>query len=543
MSMYLDEIRNVINPSWKGVGTVSSTVIRNVTALSSDVAYSARFSSNTTVLSSSYAAQGIIGGLLYVPDLPDGHSCIIETASHIPETATRQSNLPPTNFHLIALAPWVNGRCSNAYLEAARTAPVRAFVFYQPGTWTTAPPPAYSDQWHIHGGNAWMAHTAFPVFAVSGAVGEVMMQHSSLYSGNLTEVPYGEDILEQMTGDPEDYVRIWTELTIGTTPTGLATWAYVLIILGVLLAVVASTSLLMHLVQAWRRADLRRRVITGDVNLEAMGIRHLTVPMVHIRSFPLFTYCYEPDTYNSPLSPRSPRSHRSRTIRHSISRAPNGASATNASHDALPTCTSFSSEPHPAPGSSNGTTNFQPTCEICLEPFVNRQTIIRELSCGHIFHPECIDPFLNEASSLCPVCKASMLPPGYCPRITNDMVRRERAVRRLRGRVDDEAVDMDDNERESSRNDNAGENPENGGDDRETPTRWITRARSGLFGGLGKPAGQQTQALASDPQGGGRRGALSRERMFELAGLEAAQPDRDSMSRWQRIRTRVFPGF
>ena len=85
---------------------------------------------------------------------------------------------------------------------------------------------------------------------------------------------------------------------------------------------------------------------------------------------------------------------------------------------------------------STTATDYQPNCEICLEPYENRVTVIRELPCGHIFHPECIDQFLHEISSLCPICKASMLPEGYCPRVTNDMVRRERAISRLRGHVE-----------------------------------------------------------------------------------------------------------
>jgi hypothetical protein len=96
---------------------------------------------------------------------------------------------------------------------------------------------------------------------------------------------------------------------------------------------------------------------------------------------------------------------------------------------------------------STTATNYQPTCEICLEPYKNRETIIRELPCGHIFHPECIDEFLHGVSSLCPICKASMLPEGYCPKITNDMVRRERAIRLLRGRIE---IEDDDNEGSSS---------------------------------------------------------------------------------------------
>jgi hypothetical protein len=74
----------------------------------------------------------------------------------------------------------------------------------------------------------------------------------------------------------------------------------------------------------------------------------------------------------------------------------------------------------------------QPTCSICLEDFVSRGTIVRPLPCKHVFHPSCIDPVLREYSSLCPICKASVLPAGYCPEITNAMIRRIRGLQRVR---------------------------------------------------------------------------------------------------------------
>ena len=77
----------------------------------------------------------------------------------------------------------------------------------------------------------------------------------------------------------------------------------------------------------------------------------------------------------------------------------------------------------------------QTTCSICLDDFMHDETTVRELPCNHIFHPECIDPFLLNNSSLCPLCKKSVLPPGYCPvQVTNIMVRRERLLRRTRQR-------------------------------------------------------------------------------------------------------------
>ncbi|KAL2184465.1 hypothetical protein L209DRAFT_766972 [Thermothelomyces heterothallicus CBS 203.75] len=537
-----------VNPSWKGGGTVSSTVIRNITALSSDLSYSAQFFGNTTTLSSRFAsiANGVISGLLFVPDLPDGDSCNWETAPHVPASAVRLADLPPMNLHLIAIAPWVNDHCSEAYLNAARITPVQAFLFYQPGTGSDSPPPADADDWHINGGSNWMKRASFPVFAVSGTVGEVVMQHLSLYSGNITEVPYGRNLTDRSLADSADYLRIWTELEIRSPPSGFETWVYVLIILAVLLTVITATSLLMHCVQAWRRVSLRRRVISGEVNLEAMGIRRLTVPVSHIKQFPLFTYHYEPEAMSSPVSPPPVRATRARTQTGtrtgSVSLGDSSVASQAARFDAIT-----------GPGLSGPftvfttATDYQPNCEICLESYQNRVTIIRELPCGHIFHPECIDEFLQEISSLCPVCKASMLPKGYCPKITNAMVRRERAIRRLRGRVE-----IQDDGEDSTPGD--------------LPGRWMA-TKSRLFGVArrGTPSSFSTELKDNrpkpetrgsqrsqpqprpdnrpdtDPRGGSPM-ALARERMRELAGFEPDDEDA-SLTMWQRLRTRIFPGF
>lgn len=49
--------------------------------------------------------------------------------------------------------------------------------------------------------------------------------------------------------------------------------------------------------------------------------------------------------------------------------------------------------------------NPQPTekCPVCLGPF-EHMDVVRQLSCNHIFHKECIDAWLQK-KSLCPVCK------------------------------------------------------------------------------------------------------------------------------------------
>lgn len=48
-------------------------------------------------------------------------------------------------------------------------------------------------------------------------------------------------------------------------------------------------------------------------------------------------------------------------------------------------------------------------CSICLEGY-EQDSIIRKLNCSHIFHKECIDPWLLKESYKCPICRNDSLP-------------------------------------------------------------------------------------------------------------------------------------
>jgi len=370
--------------------------------------------------------------LLYVPTLQLDDPCLYESAPYVPDAAVRRPDLPPTNYYVVALSPWTSIECARSYLDAARKDPIHAFIFYKPGNTSDNPPPSEDSEWDMGDKGKWKEQSRFPIYAVSGLAGQSMMFNLSLYSGDMTSIPFGSNISDLYSIDPSDYVRVWTELRVSTPSTLPSLWVYFLIVVGVLLFVITLISVLMHLVQNRRRASLRRRVRTGEVNLEGMGIKQLTVPMEHVKTFPLFTYHYEPSPGSPPTSPRSTGPGRARR----------GSRGTGTGGDRPPTTISVRastfSEKSPTSMSAafNVATDYQPACEICLQQFQNRVTVIRELSCGHIFHPECIDEFLHEVSSLCPLCKVSMLPKGHCPQITNAMVRRERAIRRLRDRID-----------------------------------------------------------------------------------------------------------
>lgn len=218
-------------------------------------------------------------------------------------------------------------------------------------------------------------------------------------------------------------------LRTGSNDTFPSLWVFLLIVIGILCAIIAGTWIMLHVVQRRRRESLRRRVANGEVDLEALGIKRLTVPQEVLNEMPTYTYgTGAPATTASALSKTA------------------GTVIETEKSETVTTTTSLPARPAPTHISRNSyrpSPLSQPTCAICLDDFQladasNPGTTVRELPCHHIFHPECVDAFLRDSSSLCPMCKKTVLPKGYCPRIiTNGMVRRERHLRRLRERISD----------------------------------------------------------------------------------------------------------
>jgi hypothetical protein len=181
----------------------------------------------------------------------------------------------------------------------------------------------------------------------------------------------------------------------------------------------------MHIIQRRRRRALRVRVLNGQVDLEALGVKRLTVSQQILDKLPIHRYTDGAVNEPEKLSSQAPSQSQALHVPSSVDAETGNKPAPLSRRSSAPTL------------ATNGmSTSFsQPTCPICMDDFEQNETQVRELPCHHVFHPECIDTFLLNHSSLCPMCKQSVLPTGACPvPITNVMVRRERHISRMRAR-------------------------------------------------------------------------------------------------------------
>lgn len=375
------------------------------------------------------------------------------------------------------------------YLAAARRTRTRAMLFFIPDSGSQQPPAVSDSVWDVDDGGRWKSDNDFPVYAVSGETGAELMEQMVAYLGDVDDVPFGNNIRQEFgPGSVKLYAQFETGMNIfrpfsslflsytslhvifclysfyiiisctmaltsltilGFTAEMPELWIFVLVVLGVVGLIVAGTSAFMHFVQYRRRYLLRRRIASGETDLEIIGISKFTVPQNMLDKLPTYSYksassngCPEKDQNNQNKN-SSGQQVKQALIDEKEREASRSFSGSNSS---LP----MRQKPH----ASSTPAYSQPTCAICLDDFESNSTIVRELPCTHIFHPSCIDLFLKDISSLCPMCKNSVLPTGYCPaRITNAMVRRERLARRSRqrrGRGMGEASEGDNNSRPNS---------------------------------------------------------------------------------------------
>jgi Ring finger domain len=319
--------------------------------------------------------------------------------------------------------------CTSDYLVQAKRDQAEAAVLYNYTSMSNMPSTSLTSTFSVFNN---------PIYGITSDDAQPLLQNMVSYAGNMSTVPMGSNL--SALYDPEDYVRLTLTINTGQGSSLPGLWLFLLVILAALGLIIASTSISMHVSQYRARRDLRRRIAAGEIDLESLGIKRLTVPKEMIDTMPITIYGVSAPkplkakgTFDSKYehSRKSSKSDRNSTTSDDRSAAPSPTAPTHSSAE------STTVDPiQSAPPSLDGFD--QSSCAICLDDYVINTTPVRHLPCNHIYHPHCIDPFLQTRSSLCPLCKRSVLPKGFIPptlQLTNATVARERRIRLMRQRA------------------------------------------------------------------------------------------------------------
>lgn len=99
------------------------------------------------------------------------------------------------------------------YLRAADQDRVASMITYltdESMNSTMQPPPMRDSRWDLGDGGQWKSASRYPVFAISGLTGYTLMQQTAAYSGNLSSVPYGDELIRKYPR--ADYARLYAEV-------------------------------------------------------------------------------------------------------------------------------------------------------------------------------------------------------------------------------------------------------------------------------------------------------------------------------------------
>ncbi|KAL6234116.1 hypothetical protein BDW75DRAFT_213269 [Aspergillus navahoensis] len=417
---------------------------------------------NIQTLSAQNAPKdGPIEGLLFVPSLSSHDPCINATAPFIPANVTRHQDVVPFGYHTIGLAPWITPNCSLSFLDASSHVGTEALVFFLPASDDTKPPPPADSTWLLHGGSSWESENIYPVYAIPGPAGIALMEQLSWYSNNRT-LPQGQNNESAALSQSESWnVRLFSVIDLEKHGRKtLSIWGFLLAILGTILVLCLMLLLLYQLLQRRRRENLQRQLETVAVDHQPYDLRHFRVPRDFLARLPLYVYPGQDDfdKNNSHFDAGKSENHdRADNVEEAATKR---IKAEKVDAEAEVNITKYSSSawveetpdaeqspktanssrgkmpPQPSPYESSPSTttdsalcypthtkrlsHSQTTCAICFDDFIPTLSTVRELPCSHIYHPECIDVSLTQTSSLCPLCKKSVLAPEFFPISTPD---------------------------------------------------------------------------------------------------------------------------
>ncbi|KAK2865423.1 hypothetical protein FQN49_003588 [Arthroderma sp. PD_2] len=243
-------------------------------------------------------------------------------------------------------------------------------------------------------GHWWMGHF--------GWKGESHSKNPGPSSGNKEtqngrESPNSQNHHDDKKHDKPEHEGLWVTLA----PTSMSTSPF----FDTLLVLVVSPLITLTVVYALlllRSRIRRRRWRAPKAIVDRLPVRtYHTITSSSNSSTPPRTAVPESATPTSPLLARSEaRSHLPAHM---------GATASNS----LPNMTDFSAGTEKSNSGSTlwrrKYTGRQVECVVCLEEYVDGQSRVMSLPCGHEFHAECITPWLTTRRRTCPICKGDVV--------------------------------------------------------------------------------------------------------------------------------------
>lgn len=299
----------------------------------------------------------------------------------------------PKNATLIALSPYLDQSCAEALMQQAQLDNARLLLL-------------------VDSGKVSRNQMDFPeispisVLLVPGATGASAFHYMSVYSSNDTVMVPGTSINSTVE-------RVGVQIQVEQRSGIPRLWIVVLVILAAILVLMAGMSLVLNMIQWRRRKDLLRRIRRGEVDIEQLGIKRLTLSQEILDKIPLRTYIHGEQHFRKTSDAKMPAPASNKHLFQKFGKRQNSEMD---KEEATTSVEGFS----------------QTNCPVCLEDFEDEVTQVRQLRCDHIYHVECIDEYLKTRSSRCPLCKQSTVPLGYFPehmKLTNTTVRLEREMR------------------------------------------------------------------------------------------------------------------
>ncbi|CAO1600117.1 hypothetical protein XANCAGTX0491_003821 [Xanthoria calcicola] len=213
-----------------------------------------------------------------------------------------------------------------------------------------------------------------------------------------------------LAGDPhsrEDHEGLWVTLTPTTVSTSPFFDTLLVLVVSPLITLTVVYSLLLI------RSRIRRRRWRAPKSL----VERLPIRTYHTMSCSSATSSSQLATplTSSPTSPllqSSPRSVMSRTRPRFYTASGIGDAVTDSLNKATAKASLKQREPTTITANNTKRRQYcgkQIECVVCLEEYVDGQSQVMSLPCGHEFHAECITPWLTTRRRTCPICKGDVV--------------------------------------------------------------------------------------------------------------------------------------